>query len=88
MHGQFMPYDDLTPGSYCPFNNTTNVLGQELSDINPRKNEKLYNLGTQNEVDYFFGMELSASFTQTPSGLDAWGHDIVFAFSGDDDFWL
>ena len=33
-------------------------------------------------------MELEASFTQTPSGLDAWGHDIIFEFSGDDDFWL
>ena len=33
-------------------------------------------------------MEMSANFTQTPSGLDAWGHDIIFEFSGDDDFWL
>ena len=87
-HGQFLPYNDITAGNYCPFNNTTNVLAQELSDLNPRKNEKLYNAGQRTEIDYFFGMELSASFTQTPSGLDAWGHDIIFEFSGDDDFWL
>ena len=31
---------------------------------------------------------MEASFVQTPSGLDAWGHDIVFEFAGDDDFWL
>ena len=27
-------------------------------------------------------------FIQTPSGLDAWGHDIIYEFTGDDDFWL
>ena len=42
----------------------------------------------QDEADYFFGMEMEAGFTQTASGLDAWGHDIIFEFSGDDDFWL
>ena len=31
---------------------------------------------------------MSASFSQTPSGKDAWGHDIIFEFTGDDDFWL
>ena len=25
---------------------------------------------------------------QSASGLDAWGHDLIFEFSGDDDFWL
>ncbi len=40
------------------------------------------------KVDCYFGVELEASFTQTPSGLDAWGHDIIFEFTGDDDFWL
>ena len=34
------------------------------------------------------GMELSAGFVQTPSGKDAWGHDIIFEFTGDDDFWF
>ena len=87
-HGQFMPYDEMTPGKYAPFTNQTDVLGNELSDLDSRKGEKLYDIGNRTDVDYHFGMELSASFTQTPSGLDAWGHDIIFEFSGDDDFWL
>ncbi len=88
-HGQFMPYDELTPGKYvADFANETDVLAHELPDTDPRKGEKLYNLGTRKEVDYFFGMEMEASFTQTADGLDAWGHDIIFEFSGDDDFWF
>ena len=63
------------------------MLAHELPDLDPGKGEKLY-LIPPTEADYFFGMELSASFTQTASGLDAWGHDIIFEFSGDDDFWL
>ncbi|MBQ8081466.1 MAG: hypothetical protein IJ240_06175, partial [Clostridia bacterium] len=86
-HGQFMPYNDLTAGRYSTATNQTDVLAQELPDLDPSKDEKLY-LIPPKEADYFFGMELSASFTQTPSGLDAWGHDIIFEFSGDDDFWL
>ena len=81
-------YDnEIVAGRYASFYNETSVTAQELSDLEPRKGEKLY-LIPQNQADYFFGMELSASFTQTPSGLDAWGHDIIFEFSGDDDFWL
>ena len=88
-HGQFMPYNDLTEGKFCDKSkNNTSVLAEELPDVNARKGEKLYDIGKQDDVDYFFGMELEASFTQTVSGLDAWGHDIIFEFSGDDDFWL
>ena len=81
--------------------NQTDVLAKELPDLNARKGENLYLIGNNNEgggdkyrdkhgkgVDYFFGMEMEAGFTQTASGLDAWGHDIIFEFSGDDDFWL
>ena len=86
-HGQFMPYNDLTPGLYTSVTNQTDVLARPLSDLDPRKGEKLYMI-QENQADYFFGMEMEASFTQTASGLDAWGHDIIFEFSGDDDFWL
>ena len=86
-HGQFMPYNELTDGKFSEVTNMTDVLGNELPDTNPRKGEKLF-LIEQDEADYFFGMEMQAKFTQTPSGLDAWGHDIIFEFSGDDDFWL
>ena len=86
-HGQFMPYNDLVAGRYATVTNQTDVLQHALPDTDPRKGEKLYLIG-QNEADYFFGMEMEAQFTQTASGLDEWGHDIIFEFSGDDDFWF
>ena len=95
-HGQFMPYNDIsaevgyaydTDGNLIT--NKTDVLRKELPDSDPRKGEPLYSIPDVNgNADYFFGMELSASFTQTPNGLDNWGHDIIFEFTGDDDFWL
>ena len=100
-HGQFMPYDTISSekgyaidSSGNVITNQTDVLSQELPDTDPRKGENLYLIGDNKKdpddggVDYFFGMEMEASFTQTPNGLDAWGHDIIFEFSGDDDFWL
>lgn len=93
-HGQFMPYNDIsaqtgyahdTHGNIIT--NQYNVSGQELPDTDPRKGEPLYSI-PQNQADYYFGMELSAVFTQTPDGVDNWGHDIIFEFTGDDDFWF
>ena len=86
-HGQFLPYNRLTDTA-SPINpyNLYDAEGHELPDSNPRKGEILY--GLEGETDYYFGMELSASFTQTVSGKDAWGHDIIYEFTGDDDFWL
>ena len=93
-HGQFMPYNEISTAvgyaydtSGNPITNLTDVLQNPLSDADPRKGENLY-LIPQNSADYFFGMELEAVFTQSPSGLDDWGHDIIFEFTGDDDFWL
>lgn len=86
-HGQFMPFNEIQAGVVAPVTNQTDVYANELSDSDPRKNEQLY-LITDRDADYFFGMEMEASFAQTPNGLDAWGHDIIFEFSGDDDFWL
>ncbi|MBE6041329.1 MAG: hypothetical protein E7220_02265, partial [Clostridiales bacterium] len=94
IHGQFMPYNEIHAGEYAYdwkgnlVTNQTDVLAQELPDTNARKGEPLYKIGSEATVDYFFGMEMTASFTQTANGLDAWGHDIIFEFSGDDDFWL
>lgn len=93
-HGQFMPYNNIseqigyaydTAGNLIT--NKTDVLRRELPDSDPRKGEPLYSI-PDIDADYFFGMELSASFTQTAKGLDDWGHDIIFEFTGDDDFWL
>ena len=99
-HGQFFPYNDIEAGRFASSNpenlyeisgGTTASKPPQLQDSDPRKHEQLYLVKekTQGEkTDYYFAMELEASFIQTPSGLDAWGHDIIFEFSGDDDFWL
>ena len=90
-HGQFFPYNDLKAGVFASLNsqNLTTLDGSALPDTDPRKYEQLYSLEHDGEtVDCYFAVELEATFTQTPSGLDAWGHDIIFEFTGDDDFWL
>lgn len=90
-HGQFFPYNDLEPGVFATINgyNLYNAKAELLPDGDPRKYERLYSLENGGKkVDCYFGMELEASFTQTPDGLDDWGHDIIFEFTGDDDFWL
>jgi fibro-slime domain-containing protein/LPXTG-motif cell wall-anchored protein len=74
--------------------NTTNIKGQAITSLDPRYGEQLYQIPNNNtnklapNVDHYFGMEMDASFMQSESGLDAWGHDLIFEFSGDDDFWL
>ena len=94
-HGQFFPYNDLTENSYVNWVNDTDIHGNMLSSLDPRYGEKLYKINFTNKANtdpanaiYFFGMEMDASFMQSESGLDAWGHDLIFEFSGDDDFWL
>ena len=103
-HGQFFPYNIIIPGEYSKRNpqNLYNALARELPDDDPRKYESLYHFAkpdgtvvyqTNNQQSYemvncYNGMEMEASFLQTPSGKDAWGHDVIFEFTGDDDFWL
>lgn len=76
------------------YHNTHDIHATPLSSLDPAYGEDLYeiqfNKSTHSlpDVDHFFGMEMSASFMQSASGLDAWGHDLIFEFSGDDDFWL
>ncbi len=97
-HGQFYPFDTILPGVYAK-NNPQNLYSSltspnmdigRLPEEDPRKYEQLHLIQTEApaNADYYFGMEMEASFVQTPSGLDAWGHDIIFEFTGDDDFWL
>ena len=95
-HGQFLPFNTIKAGEYATENNPLNLysaLAQyqkdeigKLDENDPRKYEKLYKV--TKAANYNNGMELEASFVQTVSGLDAWGHDIIFEFTGDDDFWL
>ncbi|MCR5061204.1 MAG: hypothetical protein K6A80_09290 [Saccharofermentans sp.] len=87
-HGQFLPYNDLTRGQISQLHtNTTDESDNSLASDDPRRDKLLYAI-PEAETNHFFGMEMSARFTQTVSGLDAWGHDIIFEFTGDDDFWL
>lgn len=75
------------------YQNTMDIHADPLSSLDPAYGEALYEITWKNThilpyVDHFFGMEMSASFMQSADGLDAWGHDLIFEFSGDDDFWL
>ena len=95
-HGQFLPYNDLDPSRISEIKNQTDALGISLPYDDPRRSKPLYSIpykqnslnGENGNANYFFGMELEAGFTQTVSGQDAWGHDMIFEFTGDDDFWL
>ena len=90
-HGQFFPYNTIKEGEFAKIHtqNLYDSLQNELPDRDPRKYEKMYLLQfTGTQPNCYNGMELEASFVQTVSGLDAWGHDIIFEFTGDDDFWL
>ena len=87
-HGQFMPYNKIVPDQFITNNNPLNLYDAEkkpLFESDPRKYEKLYKVSNPN---HYFGMEVDAGFVQTPNGKDNWGHDIIFEFTGDDDFWL
>ncbi len=77
------------------YKNTRDIHAVELSSLDPRNGEALYGIpykkgktAKDGYVDHFFGMEMTASFMQSESGLDDWGHDLIFEFSGDDDFWF
>ena len=89
-HGQFLPFNNIEAGRYASVNrqNLYSTVGTLLPDGDPRKYENLYLVKDPSNADLYFGVELEASFTQTPDGLDDWGHDIIFEFTGDDDFWL
>ena len=88
-HGQFMPYNNIKAGVFADetYNglNLYSATQKPLGEDDPRNKEKLYLIS---DPDYYHGMELSAGFVQTPNGKDAWGHDIIFEFTGDDDFWF
>ena len=95
-HGQFLPYNTIKPGEFATVNNPLNLYSAlaiyndnsagKLPEDDPRKYEKLYTVGPN--PNYYNGMEVSAKFVQTWNGCDEWGHDMIFEFTGDDDFWL
>ena len=87
-HGQFLPFNDIEAGVFASVNgkNLYSATAQLLPDSDPRKYEQLYLV--KGAANLYFAVEIEASFTQTANGLDAWGHDIIYEFTGDDDFWL
>ena len=86
-HGQFMPYNQLDPEKISQYINIKDVFNDPLPLDDPRLGEQLLRINS-NEANYHFGMEMEASFVQSKNGEDAWGHDIIFEFAGDDDMWL
>ena len=86
-HGQFFPYNEIQPGVFSTKNpqNIYAATGTELSHDNPRKGESLHLVENPN---YYYGMEINVNFFQPTNGQDGWGNDIIFQFTGDDDFWL
>ena len=99
-HGLFLPYDNIKEGFFSTRNpqniysmdavfNDPDPNNNQLAENDPRKYERLYTIGPRNQSpNYYFGMEIDASFVQTPNGRDDWGHDLIFEFAGDDDFWF
>ena len=96
-HGQFFPYNTITAGVYAVKNsqNLYSAFAQygnedlsvgELPESDPRKYERLHLVN--GKANYYNGMEMTARMVQSPDGKDSWGHDIVFEFTGDDDFWF
>ena len=80
-------YSTVNPlNTYSALANTKDTYAGMLPASDPRRYERLLTVGSN--PNYYNGMELDASFVQTPNGKDMWGHDIIFAFTGDDGFWL
>ena len=88
-HGQFLPFNTITPGNISVFHPTNeyDALGNELSDGDPRKGESLYAIPA-NEANHYFGLTLDAVFRFPASGTDEQGEDLIAYFTADDDLWI
>lgn len=84
-HGQFLPFNDLTPGWFSSVHptNERDALGQALPDDDPRKGERLYAI-TEDEINYYFGAEITIPFRY----LEQTEEELVAFFTGDDDLWV
>lgn len=96
--GNFMPYNKITLTE--PANQNVNLYdpdGNELTDEGypeNRKGETLYKTqdsyapGAEKGNDYYFGMVVTADFSQLKDGKYNTGKDMVYNFNGDDDMWV
>lgn len=82
--GNFLPYDHVDSDDK-PTLNQFNSDGNALTTDDPRYNETLY---VQQNVDYYYGMSITANFMIPKDGVDKNGEPLIFEFTGDDDFWL
>lgn len=84
--GNFFPYNDIAEGQYSANRNRYDEKGNALvSGENGRYDELLYK--AQGKINYNFGMEMTATFTQPVNGLVN-GKHMVYEFNGDDDLWV
>ena len=80
--GNFMPFNKLN--TTVANRNLYDEFGKMLSIDDPRFNEPIYGIGTN---DFYFGMTLEANFYQPKNGFFE-GEKMKFEFSGDDDMWV
>lgn len=85
--GNFLPFNDLSTQPRTDVANYYDGEGASLNKLDPRYGETIYKTDPET-TNYYFGMRMSASFMQNEGGTDAWGHDVIFDFYGDDDMWL
>lgn len=83
--GNFMPFNDLKAGEYSDNRNLYDEDGNRLKEGDEGYNERLYK--TQGNNDFYFGMNIEASFYQ-PVGGKVNDEDMIFEFNGDDDMWV
>ncbi len=92
LRGNFMPYNVIDPNSSTGLmehdyqKNTVTEFGDPMSEDDPRYGETIYRC--QGNLNYHFGMNITADFLMTNGGDDERGNPITFEFNGDDDMWV
>lgn len=83
--GNFLPYNSIYNMKDSELDNLFDAMGNQLSVGNERQGDPLY-FPDQN-VNYYFGMEISAQFIQTKNGYYD-NNPVRYEFTGDDDLWV
>ena len=96
--GNFLPYNPIEKGRLSSCTNLFDEDGTALATTNSRYGEDLYwgvYLPGATSVDYYFGMNITAKFTQPKDGIESHTYngttttsEGTFKFNGDDDMWV
>ena len=89
LRGNFMPYNTISPNTLMEYDyqkNTVTEFGNPMSEDDPRYGETIYRC--EGQLNYHFGMNITADFLMTNGGNDARGNPVTFEFNGDDDMWV